>query len=197
MVDKMKTFITADLHLGHKHIIEYCNRPFTTIDEMDNDFISRINSMIGPCDRLIIAGDFCLSSHPSVQKYREKIKCKNIVFVLGNHDSRDKIERVFGKTQTRDIFKMANPNAIVCHYPMTVWDKQHRGYYHFYGHCHSNAENNLDLIFPERRSMDVGIDNIYKLYGYYGPIEVNKLVEKLSSRTGYNIDHHGSKYDKA
>jgi calcineurin-like phosphoesterase family protein len=187
----------ADPHFGHYHIIEYCNRPYKNIEEMDNDILFRTNSMVGRNDRLIVAGDFGMASLSALQAYRQKINCKNISFVLGNHDSRAKIETVFGKNNTRDILKISNPNAIVCHYPIAVWDKQHRGYLHFYGHCHSNAEENLDKIFPQRRSMDVGVDNIYKLYGYYGPVDVNRLAERLSTRTGYNIDHHGSKYDKA
>lgn len=190
----MKKYIIADTHFGHRHIIQYCNRPYRTIDEMDKDILLRINSMVEKHDQLIIAGDFGFSSFSALQQYRQSIKCNNIVFILGNHDSRNKTELVFGKNNIREVYKMSNPNAIVCHFPMAVWDKQHRGYYHFYGHCHSNAEENLDKIFPNRRSMDVGVDNIYKLYGYYGPIDVNILAERLSKRTGYNIDHHGSSY---
>lgn len=28
-------FFTSDLHLGHRNIIQLCNRPFSSIDEMD------------------------------------------------------------------------------------------------------------------------------------------------------------------
>jgi calcineurin-like phosphoesterase family protein len=32
-------FITGDLHLGHQKILEYENRPFATIKEMDEAII--------------------------------------------------------------------------------------------------------------------------------------------------------------
>lgn len=30
------TFLTSDLHLGHKNIIRYCSRPFSSLKEMDD-----------------------------------------------------------------------------------------------------------------------------------------------------------------
>ena len=31
----MKSFVIADLHLGHENIIKLCNRPFASVDIMD------------------------------------------------------------------------------------------------------------------------------------------------------------------
>jgi calcineurin-like phosphoesterase family protein len=56
-----KFFFTADEHYGHANIIIYCNRPFTSVDEMDAEIIRRHNEMIGPKDVVIHAGDFTLS----------------------------------------------------------------------------------------------------------------------------------------
>lgn len=35
-------FYTSDLHLDHKKIIQYCNRPFKDVDEMNNQHNSSI-----------------------------------------------------------------------------------------------------------------------------------------------------------
>ena len=37
-------FFTADLHLGHKNILEYCNRPFANVKEMDEALIARLQN---------------------------------------------------------------------------------------------------------------------------------------------------------
>ena len=40
------TFFTSDQHLGHKNIIRLCNRPFKTLEEMNNVLVERWNASI-------------------------------------------------------------------------------------------------------------------------------------------------------
>ena len=46
-------FFTADEHYRHLNIIKYCNRPFTSVDEMDAEIIQRHNEMVGRKDVVI------------------------------------------------------------------------------------------------------------------------------------------------
>ena len=39
----MKFFAIADMHFGHEAVIRYCNRPYQTVQEMDEDLIKRWN----------------------------------------------------------------------------------------------------------------------------------------------------------
>ena len=48
MNSKPTFFFTADEHYGHANIIKYCNRPFTSVDNMDAEIIQRHNEMVGP-----------------------------------------------------------------------------------------------------------------------------------------------------
>ena len=185
----MKTFLTADWHLGHENIIKFCNRPFASAAEMDEEILSRTNSMVGREDRLIIIGDFTFAPMGVIQNYLSKIKSMHIVFVFGNHDSRHRMSNFL---KVHDIFETKNPTIVCCHYAMAVWNKLHHGAYHAYGHSHGGAEEYLDKVFPDRRSMDVGVDNINKLLGYYGPISQDKFLEILSPRKGFWFDGHKS-----
>jgi len=40
-------YFTADLHCGHRRIIEHCNRPFDNVHIMDQVMFDRINETVG------------------------------------------------------------------------------------------------------------------------------------------------------
>ncbi len=46
----MTRFFTADLHLGHRNIIEYSGRPFRDADEMNAALVERWNDFVSPDD---------------------------------------------------------------------------------------------------------------------------------------------------
>ena len=70
-------YYTSDLHLSHKNIIAYENRPFSSIEEMDNTIIDIINYRLSPDDELYILGDFTLEKNvDKVNSLIRRIKCK-------------------------------------------------------------------------------------------------------------------------
>lgn len=79
-------YYTSDLHLSHKNIIEYEDRPFGSVEEMNNAIIDIINYQLSPDDELYILGDFTLEkSANKVSNLIKRIKCKKHL-ILGNHD---------------------------------------------------------------------------------------------------------------
>jgi calcineurin-like phosphoesterase family protein len=56
----MNVFYTSDLHLGHERIIELCNRPFDSVDEMNEETIDRWNEVVNPNDWVWVLGDVAL-----------------------------------------------------------------------------------------------------------------------------------------
>lgn len=73
---------------------------------------------------------------------------------------------------------------------MRVWYGSHKGFYHAYGHSHASLEKS-----PYGKSMDVGIDNAYKLTGEYRPFSVDEVVNLLDKRSIEFPDHHSPETD--
>ena len=81
----MTRWFTSDTHFGHKNIIEYCGRPFSSVDEMNDALVDRINALIPEGDELWILGDIALGSLSESLPVLQSINAR-IVLVGGNHD---------------------------------------------------------------------------------------------------------------
>jgi len=80
----MATWFTADLHFWHRNIIEYCNRPWSSVEEMNEGLVERWNSVVEPSDTVWVLGDVALS--PSKLDHVSRLKgVKKLV--SGNHDA--------------------------------------------------------------------------------------------------------------
>ena len=51
-------WFTADLHFGHSSILSKMNRPFETIERMNQGLLAAINERVAPSDSLYVLGDF-------------------------------------------------------------------------------------------------------------------------------------------
>jgi calcineurin-like phosphoesterase family protein len=78
-------FFTSDLHIGHARIIELCNRPFSSIEEMNKEIVRRWNDRVTPSDVVWVLGDVALGPiQDSLSVVTELNGIKHLV--PGNHD---------------------------------------------------------------------------------------------------------------
>ena len=56
----MNIWFIADPHFDHKNIIKYCERPFNTVEEMNQTLIERWNSVVKKDDKVFCIGGFFL-----------------------------------------------------------------------------------------------------------------------------------------
>jgi len=92
-------YVISDTHFFHRRAIEYCNRPFENVEEMNRYMLDRWNETVGQHDTVYHLGDFAFCS---VLHSLELVKQLNgrIVFIRGNHDgSKGRCERIFGSSR--------------------------------------------------------------------------------------------------
>lgn len=82
----MRTWFTADPHFGHARIIELCNRPFSSCDDMNKALLEGINSRVGTDERLVILGDVLLGNFEANRWLLAGIRAAQVILVPGNHD---------------------------------------------------------------------------------------------------------------
>ncbi len=170
--------ISADFHLSHNNIIKYCNRPFSSVGEMNQTIIKNINDVVKPDDVLYHLGDFTMTdNYAIISEFAKEIRCKK-VFILGNHDKRknlDKLKEDGIIEAWYDTYGLMYKNCYIwlSHYAHRTWDQSHRGSWHLYGHTH-NKMPSYGLSF------DAGVDsNNYKPYSFD---DIEKKIKELGEK---------------
>ena len=81
-----KIYFGSDFHFGHFNVIEYCRRPWKTVEEMNDAMVEIINKTVKEDDTFYILGD--ISLNPKWMEFlMERIICKTVYLIVGNHDS--------------------------------------------------------------------------------------------------------------
>lgn len=183
-------WFSADWHLGHEGILKHQRVRMDTFGStaaMDAWFIESINACVHRNDELYFLGDFAWQAS-RYGHYRSRLNVRNFHVVRGNHDSSSLAKHcslfshmLFRKFQPL-VGEEPHPTKVhMTHYPMLSWDSLHYGGLHLYGHSHGTYEEKLDWMFPGRRAMDVGIDNIHELTGEWRPISFLEVAERLGT----------------
>ena len=163
-----KTWVTSDLHFGHKKIMEY--EPIrqqlgTTIDEVDEGLIETWNSMIAPEDHVLVLGDVCMQK-------KHLHKCARLngkkILIVGNHDLlnwKDYIE-IGGFVDVRGSY--AFERVIFSHYPIHNNEFRFRVRANVHGHTHS-----MHLDEPHYYNVCLDANDLK-------PILLNDLMEQIN-----------------
>jgi calcineurin-like phosphoesterase family protein len=171
-------YYTSDLHLDHKNIIQYEDRPFNDIDEMNNYIIYKWNQKVKPGDNVYILGDFAFCKGARANDFFKRLN-GNKYLIRGNHDSflGDKDFDRSLCVWIRDYAKIDDNGykVILFHYPIAVWDCKHHGAIHLFGHIHKNKldGNHHPLEHQEPNSYNVGVD-----VNGFEPLSLQEIIDK-------------------
>lgn len=162
-------FFTSDNHFYHENIITYENRPFATVEEMNNKMIDLWNEEVKENDLVYILGDFSFGSVKETEELLNKLNGYKIL-IKGNHDtivdSRKFNKKLFVEIHDYLERKIRGNKYVLCHYPLPLHNESAT---HLYGHIHSgNGKHQIKGY--EVKGINVGVDvNNFK------PININNL----------------------
>jgi calcineurin-like phosphoesterase family protein len=112
-------FYTSDLHFWHKNVIEYCNRPFACVEEMNSELVRRWNAVVSPDDKVWILGDLAFSKPAKVLPLIQSLN-GHLMLVRGNHDPRPTQCLKMGIHDVMNekcVWEIGGIRVILSHYP--------------------------------------------------------------------------------
>lgn len=202
-----KVFMFSDPHYYHLNLCSATTkfegarkkscRQFDTIEDMNDTIVNGINSTVGPDDILICMGDFAFNGVDNVTVFRNRINCKNLFIIVGNHDhhivqNTNNVQELFNEVWDDITFlNIKYPhlnksvNFVLSHYPIASWPNMNQGWYHVHGHVHLPKKK----VLGRGKSLDVYIER-----NEYKPYDVLDIDKMLSVRPIKSLrlpkDHH-------
>lgn len=141
-----KIFYISDLHFGHFNIIRYDNRPFKSVEEMDNALIKNWNKAVSNEDIVYILGDISWHDEYKTTEIFKQLKGSKVL-IRGNHDNikgYSELAKCFTSIQDyAELYLNKKDKVIMSHYPMPFWNGQFRDSIHLYGHVHNSHQWNI------------------------------------------------------
>lgn len=195
-----KLFLVSDVHFNHKNIIDYCKRPFSSVQEMNEMLIKNWNEKVPPDGIVFDLGDHALGGDVDAARNFTHRLNGEIHLILGNHDqvARKGFLNLFKNKEflhsnksfynIQEIYvedeEMGLTQTIVLsHFPLEVWHHNHHGSWHLHGHCHGTLPSG-----NHQARLDVGVD-----VQQYAPISYAEVKKIMTKKVFKPVDHHGAR----
>lgn len=165
----------ADIHFGHRNVIEFDSRPFIDIEEMDNALIQLWNGRVTNKDDVYILGDFAYRNEKLEEEYLSQLRGKKHL-IIGNHDNKMlKNEKAMSYFHSVDKMMHVTDNGnqiCLCHYPIAEWNGYHKGHLHIYGHIHNRKDDTFLFMRNKEGALNAGC-----MINNYVPVSLNELMK--------------------
>ena len=193
--DGSNLFFTSDTHFNHTNIMKFCNRPWTNVNDMNDELINNWNSVVNKDSTIFHLGDFAWGNN--WMPFLNKLNGKKIL-IIGNHDLKNKdayaIEHGFEYVTQQLYINVEHRKIYLNHVPMLCYGGTYRKdddkVYQLFGHVHSGPNSNtgldyerLKMLFPTQ--YDVGVDN-----NNFTPISWNEVNNKIQKQIKNNKNQY-------
>jgi calcineurin-like phosphoesterase family protein len=180
--DGDKVFFTSDTHFYHSNIINFCGRPFKSVEVMNETLIANWNSVVGPDDIIFHLGDFCLGGSAEWTNILNRLNGK-IYLIVGNHDIKNLKQGYYSHFEHIAMqmhIEVGKQKIYLNHCPFLCYGGAYRDTWQLFGHVHTSKQNTgidaprLHMLLPTQ--YDVGVDN-----NNFTPVsfeQVRRIIEK-------------------
>ena len=177
---KKNIYLIADTHFDHANIINYCNRPFRSVSQMDKMIVDNWNKTVKENDIVYFLGDWSYGHGSRPASYWQKRLNGQIISVRGSHDGAQS-----GKySKNFVVLHRDNSHFLLVHNLDERRDKWKGWIIH--GHMHNNDIKKYPFINGETKTINVSVEiTDYKLVSldYLLSLDLDsiKRMETISS----------------
>ena len=168
------TYFTSDQHFGHFNIIRLCNRPFSSLEEMNETMLARWNAKVREDDRVYVIGDLFFRAN-APEEILKRLKGRKTL-ILGNHDhswtGKVELSHYFDGVHTMLETSDGVHTLTLCHYPMMTFNHCMRAFM-IHGHIHGNTNADYwPYLKTHERILNASVE-----VNNYEPVTFDELVE--------------------
>jgi calcineurin-like phosphoesterase family protein len=173
-----KIWVLSDHHFSHKNIIKFENRPFDSVEQMNEFMIQAHNDIVASDDIVYFLGDVSFNQKIAVNQVNALNGKK--VLITGNHDDLRNTAFVdaFDEVHTYLRHKLFGHEVVMFHYPIAEWDKMHYGSIHLHGHVHGKEMGIKGRIY-----------DVWAGGNNYTPYNMEELLMQVSQK---EVRAHGN-----
>lgn len=206
--DRKRHFWSSDLHVFHNpkwNVPIWQMRGYESHLDSAEKILNKINERVGENDVLWYLGDAFLNTNDnSVKEWLSKVKCKNIKYLFGNHES--SMYRIYSDTIKKqynldnvEIYPVKYKNVeflgnhqeikigkqliIMNHFSLRTWHSDSKGSWMLSGHSHLT-----DVVrtpqFPQQKGFDVGWDYKNDVWSF------DEIEDVMSTKSIMCLDHN-------
>lgn len=188
-MEKQKIFFTSDLHFGHENVIRFDNRPFNTVEEMDEEMIKRWNTKVGKGDIVYVLGDFIWKAATNEAVSIIRRLNGQIILIKGNHDRflhNAAAKKAFAGIKDYDDICVTledgtTRRCILSHYFIPFYNGHRYQAIHLHGHSHFTEESAEEVRITtelNEKGYDLKIYNVGCMYWNYTPVTLDEILER-------------------
>ncbi len=158
-----KVWFASDHHFWHSNVIEYCNRPFNDVFQMNKRLIKNHNAVVKKEDKVFFLGDVCLANKDKTKEIIDQLNGQ-LVLIMGNHDKGRKVKwwHEVGFNEVSKYPIIYNNSFILSHEPVLNLPYNVTN---IHGHMHDKE------LFDKTRYYNVSVEMIN-----YTPILFKDLI---------------------